>query len=188
MTHLELHHEVAYEIDSTADLIMPWFGLAHEVRNWLPASGGWSIEEVLHHITLTSHYLLILINKAKNKCLKAKARGEVLDWPGDYQLIPLALQEAGALDGFKWERHGHMDPRLFPATGDVKALFLEQMSRCHEILDELEGGWGLWSKTMMSVNDLGKLDVYQYLVFLCKHAQRHHAQMERNLAELYAPQ
>jgi hypothetical protein len=138
----------------------------------------------LHHITLTSHYLLILIDKATEKCLRAKARGDRLDWPNDYRLIPKALQAAGAIDAFTWHRPDHMDPRLHPASGDVKALFLMQMNRCEAQLAALEGGWGIAFKTTMSVNDLGKLDVYQYIVFLCKHAERHCKQMAGNLAAM----
>lgn len=35
----------------------------------------------------------------------------------------------------------------------------------------------------MIVNNLGKIDVYQYIYFLSQHAQRHIAQMERNEGE-----
>jgi hypothetical protein len=39
------------------------------------------------------------------------------------------------------------------------------------------------SKTMMTVNAIGKLDVYQYIIFLCRHALRHDAQMQNNEQE-----
>ena len=35
----------------------------------------------------------------------------------------------------------------------------------------------------MTVNDLGKIDVYQYLYFLAQHAKRHVGQMEKVEAE-----
>ncbi len=188
MTALEVHNAVAQEIDTATANVLPWFELPRAQIDWLPEGDRWTVAEILHHITLTSHYLLILIEKAGNKCLKARLRGEQLDWPTDYALIPLALQEAGALDAFTWQRPDHMDPRLHPSTGDVQALFTHQMQQCKTILEELKDGWGIWSKTTMSVNDLGKLDVYQFIVFLCKHAQRHCGQMARNLAEMNARQ
>jgi hypothetical protein len=44
----------------------------------------------------------------------------------------------------------------------------------------MPNGEGILYKTTMSVNDLGKIDVYQYIYFLAQHAKRHLAQMERN--------
>ncbi len=182
MTPKEVQDQILVEIQLAKNQVLPWFDQTLSVRTWLPLHDRWSIDEILHHITLTSHYLLILIDKASNKCLKAKARGETLDWPATYSLIPEALRDAGAIEAFTWHRPDHMDPRTYPATGDVRALFLAQMDRCEKILETLEGGWGHWSLTTMSVNDLGKIDVYQFIVFLCKHAQRHCMQMAGNLA------
>jgi DinB superfamily len=111
-------------------------------------------------------------------------RGEQLDWPADYALIPLALEDAKRAEAFTWHRPEHMDPRIHPPQGDVQAMFLAQMTKLENTLEVLPNGWGHWQKTMMSVNDLGKLDVYQFIVFLCKHALRHCAQMEGNLREM----
>jgi len=38
-------------------------------------------------------------------------------------------------------------------------------------------------KTIMIVNNLGKIDVYAYIYFLAKHAQRHITQMKRKETE-----
>jgi hypothetical protein len=38
-------------------------------------------------------------------------------------------------------------------------------------------------KTTMTVNDLGKIDVYEYIHFLAQHGQRHLAQMQKKQAE-----
>jgi hypothetical protein len=181
MTAAEVHARVAQEISETSAQVLPWFDAPQPARAWLPPQERWSIDEILHHITLTSHYLLILIDKSSQKCLKAKAQGNTLVWPADYTLLPPSLQAAGELDAFSWHRPDHMDPRLHPPTGDVREHFVEQMQRCEAVLASLAGGWGIQHTTMMTVNNLGKLDVYQYLVFLCRHAQRHCQQMQGNL-------
>ena len=186
MTFLDVEAAVSQEITLARSGVLTWFDCAADVRAWLPAHGRWSIDEILHHITLTNHYLLILIDKSSQKSLKAKARGEQLDWPVDYELIPKMLQDAAVVDAFTWHRPDHMDPRLHPPTGNVRELFEAQMQRCENYLADLKDGWGIWHKTTMTVNDLGKLDAYQFLVFLCKHAQRHCAQMEGNLATMQA--
>jgi hypothetical protein len=54
------------------------------------------------------------------------------------------------------------------------------MERCELAVKELEGGWGTMVTTTMTVNAIGRLDVYQYIVFLCRHALRHDAQMRNN--------
>ena len=38
-------------------------------------------------------------------------------------------------------------------------------------------------ETTMTVNELGKINVYEYVYFLSKHAERHIQQMEENRAE-----
>jgi hypothetical protein len=35
----------------------------------------------------------------------------------------------------------------------------------------------------MTVNELGKIDVYEYIYFLGQHGQRHIIQMQKNLIE-----
>jgi DinB superfamily len=184
MTPQEVHIAVSKELISAHDRVHAWFFHPPQVRAWLPKDDRWSIDEILHHITLTNHYLLILIDKATQKSLNARARGEQLVWPIDYQLIPVALQDADVLRAFTWHRPDHMDPRLHPATGDVKDLMRAQLARCNDLLGSLEGGWGNWCKTTMSVNAIGKIDVYQYIVFFCKHIHRHCAQMEANVVAM----
>jgi hypothetical protein len=53
------------------------------------------------------------------------------------------------------------------------------LKQCHALLQSLQGGEGVLYKTMMSVNNLGKIDVYHYIYFLVQHAKRHLTQMER---------
>jgi hypothetical protein len=43
----------------------------------------------------------------------------------------------------------------------------------------LQNGEGLLVFTNMSVNNLGKLDIYQYIYFLTKHIERHIRQLQR---------
>ncbi|MFD2875047.1 DinB family protein [Paenibacillus rhizoplanae] len=57
------------------------------------------------------------------------------------------------------------------------------MIRNYQLLKELEDGEGLLYTTTMTVNNLGKLDVYQYIYFLCQHAKRHIVQMQRVMDE-----
>ena len=59
----------------------------------------------------------------------------------------------------------------------------EQLTECLRFLEQLSGGEGSLFKVRMSVNDSGKLDVYQWLYFVAQHAKRHVDQMRENEAE-----
>ena len=59
----------------------------------------------------------------------------------------------------------------------------EQRRECLEILEQLGGGEGALHRVRMSVNQSGKLDIYQWLYFLAQHARRHLDQMKENEAE-----
>lgn len=47
----------------------------------------------------------------------------------------------------------------------------------------MKNGEGLICKTTMTVNELGKINVYEYIYFLSLHAQRHITQMKNNELE-----
>ncbi|SCW65898.1 DinB superfamily protein [Paenibacillus tianmuensis] len=71
-----------------------------------------------------------------------------------------------------------MEPKGEKPLSEVKALLKEQINECKGILNEIPNGEGTLYKTTMTVNDLGKIDVYQYIYFLCQHAKRHISQMQ----------
>ena len=94
------------------------------------------------------------------------------------------LDPIGRRGSFRWARPEHMAPdsRTGP-TAEVGSLMREQVRGCLEILARLGGGEGALHRVRMSVNDSGRLDLYQWLFFLAQHARRHLAQMADNQAE-----
>lgn len=50
-----------------------WFDLNAEVLAFKPQVG-WSIEQILEHVTLTNHFLLIIIRKGKRKAIELSKR------------------------------------------------------------------------------------------------------------------
>ena len=54
-----------------------------------------------------------------------------------------------------------------------------QPQECLGCLHKIPNGEGILCKTMMTVNNLGKIDVYHYICFLAQHAERHITQMEK---------
>lgn len=79
-----------------------------------------------------------------------------------------------------------MEPKGESTQDEVRAQLKAQVKQCIDNLDKLKNGEGAHYKTTMTVNDLGKIDVYEYIYFLAQHGQRHITQMEKNETAFYA--
>ncbi|WES97279.1 DinB family protein [Chryseobacterium arthrosphaerae] len=76
-----------------------------------------------------------------------------------------------------------MEPKGEIELSEIRNLITQQYHQCMRYLDLMKKGQGLLYKTMMTVNELGKINVYEYIYFLSLHAQRHLTQMENNERE-----
>ena len=88
----------------------------------------------------------------------------------------------GISKSFEWVRPEHMEPKR---NGEqdlqaVKEKIEQQILQCVTYLEQLSNGEGVLLRTTMSVNNLGKIDVYEYIYFLIQHTARHIMQMQRN--------
>jgi len=152
-----------------------WFDRDDALLNYNPASGGWNAAQVLEHIVLTSRYLLLLIDKGSSKAL-SKSSQSALEVLEDYVLTNPSLEAIANPDSFVWERPEHIVPVGAPAK-ILRQELRDQLDRCLCTLELLRQGQGIQSLTTMSVNNLGKLDVYQYIYFLVLHIKRHLEQL-----------
>jgi hypothetical protein len=176
--------ELKSYLTDTFALVDQWFDQPSALREYRPADLGWTTNEVLAHIGLTNHYLLILIEKGTAKAL-ANTQGRNLAAELDAYRFPREkLGAVGVLHGFAWARPDHMQPHLnqlpLPA---IRQQLRGQLTQALGYLDQLPNGEGLLYQTTMSVNNLGKLNVYEYSYFLAQHARRHLTQMQENAAE-----
>lgn len=170
------------KLHNTLNEVNIWFEKSEEVLYYEPKNGGWSVAQILEHIALTSHFLLIIIEKGVKKSLK---KAEVIDWKkdfDDYVFDESKLDTIGVSKSFEWVRPEHMEPEPNGKQDlqDVKMKIEQQTTQCVTYLEQLSSGEGVLLKTTMSVNNLGKIDVYEYIYFLAQHAARHIMQMERN--------
>jgi hypothetical protein len=164
--------ETFSEVDS-------WFDKDEKLRNYKPANGGWTINQILEHISLTSHFLLILIEKGKNKSLQLAINTP--DWHNmlmDYTFDNDKLDEISKPGTFNWMRPEHMEPQGEKTLTEVRDLIHRQLKQGMDTLEVLKNGEGILYKTTMTVNKLGKIDVYHYIQFLTNHARRHIAGMK----------
>ncbi len=166
---------VRQTLQQTFDELDTWFDQPEEVRAYKPEDDGWSIDELLEHVTLTSHFLLIVIRNGATKALKRAARG--IPIVGDEDELEV-MSPIGHPDAFAWLRPEHMEPTRSHTSTVVRATMQEQQRECLEILARMGNGEGSLHKVRMSVQNLGKLDLYQWLYFLALHARRHLAQIE----------
>lgn len=167
-------------LTTTFSALDSWFDKPEQVRNYRPADNDWTIEEILEHTTLTSHFLLIVIRNGAEKSLK-RAQKQNADVIGNQEAESdlTALAPIGHPDTFPWLRPEHMEPTRSKISAEVRLIMQSQLRECLEILEQLRNGEGVLHKVRMSVQDLGKLDMYQWLYFLALHAQRHLAEIER---------
>lgn len=175
--------EVRDALRTTFAEVDTWFEKGEELRAYTPTSGGWTIDQVLEHISLTSHYLLIIIDKTTRKAEKRAATTDLRTIAQDYRPQRERLTEIGIHRSFPWIRPEHMEPKGERGSAEVRELLQDQLRRCLAQLEAMPNGEGLLVQTTMTVNDLGKLDVYEYLYFLAQHARRHLEQMNRNETE-----
>lgn len=162
----------------TFEATYPWFEKPEAIRSFRPADGGWTIDEILEHVTLTSHFLLITARNGFGKALKRAQKQSIRMAESDLRLLD-AIGERGL---FPWPRPEHMIPKGTPGVEVLKTMHAQE-EECLDILERLSGGEGSLFKVRMSVNNTGHIDLYQWLYFIAQHAKRHIEQMEENLAE-----
>ena len=175
----EVINTIETELRQTFDELFKWFNVDYELLNYTPDNKGWNIRKILEHVSLTNHYLLMLISKGAKKALERSKKEDFLDRLANYDLDWERLKVIGQHKSFECSRPGHMEPRGRMRMAEIRQELEQQLKQCHTHLLALQRGEGVLYKTMMSVNNLGKIDVYHYIYFLVQHAKRHITQMER---------
>lgn len=171
--------EIKTTLTDVFTAVNKWFDEPLALRDHKPESGGWSIGQVLEHIELTNHFLIILIDKGAAKALRNVQGLDLEQEKKTYIFRRDALDEVGLHKSFEWTRPEHMEPKGQKSPEEIRSGLQQQLSHCLDILDQLKNGEGILYRTTMTVNDLGKTDVYEYLYFVAQHARRHLTQMQR---------
>jgi hypothetical protein len=151
-----------------------WFDRPEDLRHFRPASGGWSVDQVLEHVTLTNHFLLLTLRKWAAIARHRANRGDPIP-QGESDLG--RLEVIGERGSFGWVRPEHMEPTGVPSPAEVRATLRQQLGECLMLLERIGGGIGALCRVTMTVNALGKIDLYQWLYFLAQHARRHLQQL-----------
>jgi hypothetical protein len=156
-----------------------WFDKDDRLLNYDPSNGGWSVKKILEHVSLTNHFLLVLIRKGTNNALRNAAANNFQELNEEYEFNWVGLISIGNHMSFQWQRPEHMEPSGQISIKDINTRLDSQLMECLSYLDQMPYGEGTLYKTMMSVTNLGKIDVYHYIYFLVQHAKRHITQMKK---------
>jgi hypothetical protein len=175
--------EINQALETTFSRLAGWFEAPAQLRSYRPANGGWTIDEILEHVALTNHYLLILIEKGASKALKNERQLDLEQELAARHSESAKLEQIAQPQAFAWMRPEHMEPGGATPGPEVAATLQRQLQQCQEVLQRLPNGEGVLYRTTMTVNALGKLDVYDFVSFLAKHAERHWVQIQKVAAE-----
>ncbi|MBO2008157.1 DinB family protein [Hymenobacter negativus] len=175
--------EINHALVSAFDQLNEWFAAPGPLRVYRPASGGWTIDEILEHVALTNHYLLILIEKGATKALKNLNNLDLATELANLHFERDKLNQIGQHRAFPWIRPEHMEPRGEKSPLEVAITLQQQLHQCQAVLARMPNGEGVLYHTTMTVNALGKIDVYELVYFLAKHAERHVTQIQQVAAE-----
>jgi len=183
MDIFRLIQDIKVHLKLNFDEIDGWFEKDKEVLDFLPANGGWTVQQILERIYLTNFYLLILIEKGSKKAMRNYTGLDLNAEIKNYSFNKEKFEEVGKYGYFDWIRPEHMEPKGDLSLNEIRNLIAQQYHQCLGYLKLMKNGEGLLCKTTMTVNELGKINVYEYIYFLSLHAQRHLTQMKKNESE-----
>lgn len=163
------------EVQTTFAALDTYFELPATLRQTHPEPEAWSMDEILEHITLTNHFLMLTLRNSRDKVLRRARTQPIPDSESDLD----TLLRIGDPDAFPWTRPEHMEPTRQTTPEAVRQTLRTQGQECLAILSQISHGEGALHTVRMSVQNLGKLDMYQWLFFLVQHARRHIVEMDR---------
>lgn len=169
MSHNETITTIRNRLITVFTSLDAWCNQPEELRRYRPENS-WSIDLVLEHVTLTNRFLLMTLKKQQKLARKRYDRGQR---PESRQSDLARLNEIGRRGSFAWTCPEHMNPSGELDIDDVRATLYQQLGECLITLEHMKDGSGSLVQVTMTVNDLGKIDLYQWLYFLAQHAHRH---------------
>ncbi len=116
----ELITEIKDFLNITFERIDLWFDKDEKLRQFKPTNNGWTIDQILEHIGLTNHFLLILIDKGTNKALANSSKLDIEVELKTYTFHRDKLTEVGLHKSFNWIRPEHMEPKSEKTLTEVR--------------------------------------------------------------------
>ena len=143
-----------------------------------PSAEEWSVAEILHHLEIVE-------NRIADRVAQGIAAARQSGWAAD-AYDPEVLR---SMDRFQIERViTPIQTRNPPEAGRSREeLFTGLRASREKLLGVIRGGTDVsWSKIVAPHPALGELNLYQWLMFVARHEDRHRAQLERAHSRLVA--
>ena len=174
--HARLAETMNYVEEKRKELLQSFAGVPADRLGRRPSAGGWSVAEILEHLTMVESGIARLITKRAGRAREAglgeEQSTESVLFSFDQQSATLEATEvmqspvtvqpranvdiSDALEGLESSREA-----LRAAAVTANGLSLGEIKHTHPIL--------------------GELDLYQWLIFVGQHEGRHRKQIERTL-------
>jgi len=167
---VETQRVIREALNNVESRIDRWFDAPSKLFYDRPADGSWSIAENLEHISLTNHFLLKIISRHVARAVEKAASGaEPQDFTDNLDKVEQIRDRAS----FNWKNPTHMTPMGKTDLSEVRSLLRTQFEKCKEFMDQMPNGEGYLVRVNMTVNNLGKINMYEWIYFLVQHAMRH---------------
>ncbi len=166
------------EIEDVFGRLDAWCVCPSKILDLTPPDVVWSVRLILEHIGIVNRYLLLTLGKG----VKLAVRRAVVQ-PIPQRESDLAIfAEIADPDAFDWRPPEHMIPCGSVPIEKIRSTLAFQHRECCRLLEKMPKGEGFLHTVRMSVRNLGRLDMYQWLWFILMHARRHLVQIERAAA------
>lgn len=173
--HPRLAETMDYVEDKRKELLQSFAGVPNDRLCRRSSADGWSVAEILDHLSMVEAGVARLITKRAGRAREAGLRGET----STESVMASFDQQRARLDNAIMQAPETVHPR---ANVDIKEA-LEGLESSREALRAaavLADGLSL-GEIKHTHPLLGELDLYQWLIFVGQHEGRHRKQIQRTL-------
>lgn len=170
--------EIFDSIDGTrARLAERVSALSEAQQNFRPASGGWSVAEIVEHLAILESRLLGLMTVMVSKVEQAGAQ----NGGADFEFQPVTLEQfAERSRREKYNAPETAQPQGGVSIGESLERLRQSRASLHQLRPRLEAND--FSGARYPHPAFGPLDLYQWLVMIGFHEERHLRQIDALLS------
>lgn len=173
LTETEREFAISYLKATHSNILETVKGLPDDAFNYKPKNGGWSVSNALEHILLTE---TAFFGMAQGTLANDESMSES-DLSGkDGVLIGMLANR-----GTKVKTAAPFEPS---GKWDTKEKMLEELERSRNELTEFLSSTDADLRGHVTTIPVGEVDVYQIILIVAAHSQRHTFQMQEVLAEM----
>ncbi|HJS56257.1 MAG TPA: DinB family protein, partial [Chitinophagaceae bacterium] len=153
------------------------FDKDESIRSYQSSHGGWTINQILEHISSINHFLIVFITKGTNYSIHNVVRFNLEEKIRESDFNLHQLDEFGVHKFFHLSGQGNVQPNGEKDLTEVRELLKDQVRECLSNLDKLSDGEGVLASIQMTKYNLESLNVYEIIYFLAMHGKKHLCQM-----------